>query len=78
MAYLARADRARTIELASAGCRALLGFKPGHKPFSLAPLIHPDERDQVLEAVKSAVAGNLPFAIEYRLRHASGGWRTGW
>jgi len=78
LAYLARADRARTIELASAGGRALLGFQPDHKPFSLAPLIHPDERDAVMEVIASAVAVNRPFALEYRLRHASGEWRTVW
>jgi len=78
MAYLARADRGRTIELAGAGCQALLGFKPDSKGFALAPLIHPDEREQVLDVVKSAVAGNHSFAIEYRLRHASGAWRTVW
>lgn len=78
MAYLGHADRARTIELASAGCQALLGLKPGQKTFQLAPLIHPDERDQVLEVVKSAVAQNHSFAIEYRLRHANGSWRTVW
>jgi signal transduction histidine kinase len=71
-------DRARTVEIASAGAHVLLGFKPDHKPFPLAPLIHPDERDQVLEVVQTAVAANHPFAIEYRLRHARGDWRTVW
>jgi signal transduction histidine kinase len=78
MAFLARADYARTIEAASAGCHALLGLNPGHKPFHLAPLIHPDDRDEVLEVVKSAVTHHQPFAIEYRLRHAGGEWRTVW
>jgi len=78
MAYLARPDRVRTIELASAGSEALLGFNPSHKPFALAPLIHPEDREQVLEVVKAAVADHQPFALEYRLRHASGQWRTVW
>ena len=78
LAYLARADRARTVDLASAGASALLGFKPEHKPFSLALLIHPDDREQVLDVVKSAVAGNHSFAVEYRLRHADGRWLTVW
>ncbi len=78
MAYLGRTDPARTIELASAGRHALLGLPPDQKTFQLAPLIHPDERDQVLEMVQSAVAGNHSFAIEYRVRHANGGWRTVW
>jgi PAS domain S-box-containing protein len=78
MAYFGRADRARTIELASDGRHALLGLPPDQKTFQLAPLIHPDERDNVLEAVKTALAENRPFAIEYRLRHAGGDWRTVW
>ena len=78
MAYLARADRARTVEITSAGSHELLGFKPDHKPFSLAPLIHPEDREQVLEMIEASVTGNHSFAIEYRLRHASGKWHTVW
>jgi PAS domain S-box-containing protein len=78
MAFLSRTDRARTIELASDGCQALLGLKPDSKTFQLAPLIHPGERDLVLEAVKSAVAENRPYAIEYHVRHAHGDWRVVW
>jgi len=78
MAYRARTDHARTVEIASAGRHELLGLKPDQRPFQLAPLIHPAEREQVLEVVKSAVAGNHAFAIEYRVRHTSGGWRTVW
>lgn len=78
MAFLARNDRARTIELAGSGSEALLGVAPKHKTFPLAPLIHPDDREQVLELVQAAVAGNRPFALEYRLRHVSGEWRTVW
>ena len=78
MAYLARADRARTVEIASAGCEQLLGIKSDHEPFQLAPLIHPDDRDQVLEEIKTSVASHHPFALEYRLRHAGGAWQTVW
>ena len=78
MAFLARADRTRTVEMASAGSHLLLGFTPARLPFPLLPLIHPDHRDQVQEVVKTAVADNHAFAIEYRLRHADGGWRTVW
>ena len=78
LAYLGRTDRARTIEFASAGRHTLLGLKPDHKPFPLAPLIHPDDRDQVLDVVQSAVTDNQAFALEYRVRPATGGWRTVW
>jgi signal transduction histidine kinase len=75
---LARADRDRTVEFASRGSAALLGFEPQHKTFPLAPLIHPEDRDDVLEVIKSAVAASQAFAVEYRLRHVSGHWRTIW
>jgi PAS domain S-box-containing protein len=78
MAFLARNDRARTIELAGPGSETLLGVTPQRKAFSLAPLIHPDDREQVLELVQAAVAENRPFALEYRIRHVSGIWRTVW
>jgi nitrogen-specific signal transduction histidine kinase len=78
MAFLARNDRARTIELAGAGCESLLGARAPGKPFALAPLIHADDREQVLEVVRAAVAEKRPLAIEYRLRHVSGEWRTVW
>lgn len=78
MAYVARNDRARTVELASGGSESLLGLKAQSVPFALAPLIHPAEREQVLEIIKTAAASNHPFAVEYRLRHADGGWRTVW
>ena len=78
MAFVARADRERTVEYASAGCQALLGFKYDHKHFSLATLIHPDDREPVLGVIKAAVAANHPFAVEFRVRHANGHWRTVW
>jgi PAS domain S-box-containing protein len=78
MVYVARPDLARTIEFASAGTQALLGFKPDGKPFPLATLIHPADHGHVLEAIKSALAVNEPFAIEYRVRHASGQFHTVW
>ena len=31
-----------------------------------------------MEMVKSAVANNQPFAMEYRIRHTNGAWRTVW
>jgi len=78
MAFLARNDRARTIELAGSGCEALLGLPSRQKPFALAPLIHADDREQVLELVQAALTEQRPFALEYRLRHVSGEWRTVW
>jgi len=78
MVFLARADHERTVESASAGSVALLGIPPTHQPFGLAPLMHADDREQVLEVIKSAVAHNQSFAVEFRVRHADGRWLTVW
>jgi len=77
LVYRARVDRHRTLELAS-GSLAWLGIKLDALPFPLAPLIHPDDLEPVLEAIKTAVANHHPFAAEYRLQHASGAWHTVW
>lgn len=37
--------------------------------------VHPDDRARVAEQSRIASAGAGPFAEEYRLRHADGGWR---
>lgn len=76
MVFLGRADRARTMDSVSDGCRSLLGLKSGG--FELAPLIHPDEREMVLDYVATATTDGHPFTVEYRIRHARGHWHTVW
>lgn len=78
MVYLARPDHDRTLEFVSAGVRDVLGFEPDRKPFCLAPLVHPDDRAEVLAAISAALGANQPFALEYRLRDSRGAWRTVW
>lgn len=78
MAYLGRPDHERTMDLVSAGSRLLLGLKHADRAFQLAPLIHPDDRALVLEHLHTAVAEQRPYAVEYRLRHSQGSWRTVW
>ena len=77
MAFLARNDRQRTLEFVSDGCRPLLGFKPPATPFELAPLIHPDDLEMVLDGIATATETH-PVTIEYRVRHARGHWHTVW
>jgi PAS domain S-box-containing protein len=37
-------------------------------------LIHPEDRDRILDSWRSCVATGTPFWAEYRLRHADGSW----
>jgi signal transduction histidine kinase len=78
MAFLGRPDPVRTTEIVSDGCRALLGLNYPAAPFELAPLIHPADREMVLDCVAIAAAGAQPFAVEYRVHHADGHWHTVW
>lgn len=47
----------------------------GGKVCGLDPLIHPDDRQQVVLEVKQALAEKRPFSVEYRLQHKDGGLR---
>ncbi len=50
------------------GCKEL----PPGKLCSLGGLIVAEDREKVLDTVKQAVAADLPFQIEYRIRHKNG------
>jgi PAS domain S-box-containing protein len=43
--------------------------------FGWTAAVHPDERDAALQTIADAHARRAPFSIEYRLRHADGGYR---
>jgi PAS domain-containing protein len=80
--YRCRYDTHWTMEAISAGCLALTGYSPdalvGNRDVAFADLIHPDDRDQVAEAVDRAVAEDRPFQVEYRLLDASGQEKRVW
>jgi two-component system, NtrC family, sensor kinase len=42
---------------------------------SWADLISPEDRIQVIPAIRAAIAQRQPFSVEYRVRHADGSWR---
>ncbi len=58
---------------------AMLGYAPGEVPETVEAwfaLVHPDDRDRQAQAIAQHVKGGSPYyRVEYRLRHASGGWR---
>lgn len=39
-------------------------------------LVHPDDLERVLEAIAQGISQRQPYAVEYRLRHADGTYRT--
>jgi PAS domain S-box-containing protein len=42
---------------------------------SFTSIIHADDRERVHEEVRVAIAAGRPFALEYRVARAEGGWR---
>ncbi len=71
MAYRARNDRDRTMEFVSEGSLDLAGYHPedltGGQTVTYGDLIHPDDREEVWEAIQAALADGRPFEITYRL-----------
>jgi len=76
MAYRCRSDENMTMEFASDGCYRLLGYKPeeliGETFNAYKNIVHPDDRPNLLEAVKSALAEKRPYSFIYRVKAASG------
>src|SRR4051794_8848813 len=65
-----------TLELISDEIERISGYPPANfiasRRRNLLSIIHPDDRDTVLEAVAKCTATRRPFAVEYRIRRADG------
>jgi PAS domain S-box-containing protein len=56
----------------------MLGYEPGEFPGgyeSWRRLLHPDDAEGAVEAVRNAIEKETPFAIEFRLKAKNGEWR---
>ncbi len=82
MAYRCQSDRARAMVFVSEGCLSLTGFEPleltGGRGISYAEMIHPDDRDPVLNKIQASLDGRRPFQVVYRLRTRDGGEKWVW
>lgn len=82
MAYRCRHERDWTMEFVSEGCENLTGYPAGaligSRGLSFASLIHPDDQEQVWQAVDTAVMAKQPFQLSYRIHHRLGEWRWVW
>lgn len=59
----------------------LLGYAPGEFPRTLggwADSVHPDDRDQVMAAVKDHLEKNEPYDVEYRITKKDGTYHYWW
>ncbi len=82
MAYRCRFSPGWPMEFVSQGCLALTGFGAdeltGEDGVQYGDLVHPDDRQYVLDAVTEAVREGRPFTLEYRIRTKDGGERCVW
>ena len=76
MAYRCHNDSDRSMIFASEGALDLTGFHPAalaqNRTVSYADLIHPDDREAVMERIQVAVEKDQPFRLTYRIRTHSG------
>lgn len=42
---------------------------------SFGELIHPDDKQAIADAIASAIPRKMSYQLQYRMRHADGGWR---
>ena len=82
MAYRCLNNKDWTMLYISDGCKALTGYEPSelimNRALSYNDLIVRKDRRHVWDSVQTAVDGNRPFTIEYRIRDKSRNERWVW
>jgi PAS domain S-box-containing protein len=82
MAYRCRYDQDWTMEFVSEGAFTLTGYTSAEllasRTIAYAELIHPDDRDSVMQHVEAGVHAREPFRIVYRIRPAQGPEKWVW
>lgn len=81
MAYRCHGDAERTMQFASKGIYDLTGYTPAEflsGEVALGELIHPEDQEQVQQAIASGVSTKRPFCMNYRLRTKAGAEKWIW
>ncbi|HSF73998.1 MAG TPA: PAS domain S-box protein, partial [Microcoleus sp.] len=82
MAYRFRNDADRSMEFVSEGCYQLAGYSPeefiGTREVSISELTHPDDRDNLWNAVQVALQENRPYQLNYRITSKNGELKWVW
>lgn len=82
MAYRCLNDSDWTIQLASQGAEALIGYRPdeleGSRLVSFASLVHPEDKPRLKQEVEASIRQRRPYQIVYRNRHRNGDYRWVW
>jgi PAS domain S-box-containing protein/putative nucleotidyltransferase with HDIG domain len=76
MVYRCRNDTDWTMEFVSEGCQRMTGYPAEalveNREVAYGQLIHPDDRERVLQEVQAGREAGRPFQIEYRIRRQDG------
>ena len=76
MAYICRNEPDWPMILVSEGCLSITGYTTDELMSEDVPyggLIHPDDRQMVLDEIQNAIGNAEPFTLEYRLMDKQGG-----
>jgi PAS domain S-box-containing protein len=80
--YRCRNDRHWTMEVLSEGCEAITGYPASdllhNRRLSFHDIIHPDDREQVWQAVQGALEQRAPFQLQYRITARDGTQKWVW
>jgi len=79
MAYRCRNDADWTMDLVTAGCEALTGYRAeslhGNRDVAFGSLVHPDDAGPLWDKCQANLAARKPCFNEYRIRTRDGQWR---
>ncbi|TVU54832.1 MAG: PAS domain S-box protein [Arthrospira sp. PLM2.Bin9] len=77
--YRSNLDIDRTMTFMSPGVESITGYSPNdlilNRQISFASLIHPDDKQRVIDAIHTSVEKRNPYILEYRLLRADGSQR---
>ncbi|WOD40593.1 EAL domain-containing protein [Nodosilinea sp. E11] len=81
--FQAEGDAAWSMRYLSAGCQTLTGYSaaellcPDH-PVSYNSMTHPEDLPRVLATIQTAIAGEQPYEVEYRIHPRNGSEKWVW
>ncbi len=82
MVYFCRNDHRRTMKYVNEECLALTGFSPeeliGNSCIHCSELVHPEDRENVLESIQKALQIHKTFKITYRIIKKNGAVQWVW
>ena len=74
--YTCLNDEFWTMQFISQGLQKMTGYEPidivANAKLSFSDIIHPEDRSNVMETVKTSIKNNISYQLEYRIIHKNG------